>query len=549
MAKPWQDIARTKQQARLAAIPPHWILDGSIKPGPSVQDVQDFPRASGFFTTEELSITEATASEVVANIAHRKWTAVEVIKAVSKRAAVAQQLVNCLTEIYFEQALKRAEELDAYQVREDRTVGPLHGLPISFKDQFNLKGVDSTIGYISYVGKPATEDSTLVTLLVKAGAIPYVKTNVPATLMMGETVNNLFGRTVNPRNRKLTSGGSSGGESALVSFCGSYIGVGTDIGGSIRDPCNFTGLFGLRPSQGRVSYQHVVNTYVGQDAVKSAAGPMCRSPADIRLFMSTLAAQKPWLHDPACLPIPWRTEEEKVPTELCFGIAVGDGYVNSSPPLRRAIAITRSKLEAAGHKVIDFVPHEGVEALDIVQKMWSADGGAEFQRDTDASGEPLHPHLESWAGHSANVKPQTVEEMWANQQRRNVLARKWLDHWQGTVAETGNGRPIDGLIMPSTPFPAIRHDVRYSWHYGHLAPLLDLTTGVFPVTKVDVEKDQIPDDWQPLSDKDRELMEYYEKPENHVNSPVGLALYGRRLEEEKVTAMLQVIHEVVGVDY
>ncbi|KAK6429210.1 hypothetical protein LTR95_014640, partial [Oleoguttula sp. CCFEE 5521] len=358
--------------------------------------------------------------------------------------------------------------LDEYQAREGKTIGPLHGLPISFKDQFNLKGVDSTIGYVSYVGKPATEDSTLVTLLVEAGAIPYVKTNVLATLMMGETVNNVFGRTVNPRNRRLTSGGSSGGESALVSFFGSYIGVGTDIGGSIRDPCNFTGLFGLRPSQGRVSYQHVVNT---------------------------------------------------------------------------------SKLDAAGHKVIDFIPHEGVEALDIVQKMWSADGGAEFQRDTDASGEPLHPHLERWAGHSANVKAQTVEEMWANQQRRNVLARKWLDHWQGTVTKTGTGRPIDGLIMPSTPFPAIRHDVRYSWHYGHLAPLLDLTTGVFPVTKVDLKKDRIPNDWQPLSDKDRELMEYYEKPENHENSPVGLALYGRRLEEEKVTAMLQLMHDVVGVDY
>ncbi|KAK6423117.1 hypothetical protein LTR95_016575, partial [Oleoguttula sp. CCFEE 5521] len=115
MVNSWQEIAKTKQDQRRAAIPSHWILDESIKPGAGVHDIQDFPTTSGFFTAEELQITEATASEVVANIADRKWTAVEVVKAVSKRAAVAQQLVNCLTEIYFEQALERAEELDEYQ--------------------------------------------------------------------------------------------------------------------------------------------------------------------------------------------------------------------------------------------------------------------------------------------------------------------------------------------------------------------------------------------------------------------------------------------------
>jgi len=118
----------------------------------------------------------------------------------------------------FDEAIQRAEELDVYFAKEGKTIGPLHGLPISLKDQFNIKGLDTTIGYMSRVNKPASNDSTLVTLLLNAGAILYVKTNVPATLMRGETVNNVFGTTCNPRNRKLTSGGSSGGESALVSF-------------------------------------------------------------------------------------------------------------------------------------------------------------------------------------------------------------------------------------------------------------------------------------------------------------------------------------------
>ncbi|KAK5123207.1 putative amidase [Meristemomyces frigidus] len=566
--EPWQSIAARKQAQRESKIPSEWRIPQTLLPPPEASVVQDFPHTSGFFTGRELTITESTASDVVAKIAAQEWSAEEVTKAICKRAAVAQQLLNCVTEIYFEEAIGRARELDVYQKQHDgKTVGPLHGLPISFKDQFNLPGVDSTIGYISYADKPATTPSTLVQLLTSAGAIPYVKSNVPATLMMGESVNNVFGRTLNPRNRSLTTGGSSGGESALVTFRASFLGVGTDIGGSIRHPASYTGLFALRPSHGRVSYQQAVNTYLGQEAVRSCAGPLCRSPADISLFMRSLAAQEPWLSDPQALPIPWRTELEILPAQLCFGFGMGDGHVTPTPPLRRAMEITKAKLEAAGHKVIDFTPHEMPEASEIITEMWSADNGQGFQRDTDASGEPLHPQLERWLGHSAaeaqlktGEKPQSVFDTWQNQHRRALLAQRWLERWQATAKETGTGRPIDGLIMPSTPFPAIRHDGGYPWHWGAMSPLLDLATGVFPVTKVDLEKDKVPADWQPISAKDKEVMEYLNnsltsilhadgRPENHSNALIGLALIARRLEEEKVTAMLEVMKDVVGIDY
>jgi amidase len=457
----WEEIGARKRNERTQKIPENWIIPSHLMPGDNVQDVQNWPAASGFFTSEELAITESTASEVVDKIASGVWKARSVTEAVCKRASVAQQLINCVTEIYFEEALKRADELDAYYAKEGKTIGPLHGLPISFKDQFNLKGVDTSVGYISWADKPASEDSTLVTLLSNAGAIPYVKTNVPASLMMGESVNNVFGRTVNPRNRKLTTGGSSGGESALVTFRGSFLGVGTDIGGSIRHPCSFTGLYGLRPSHGRVSYQRVANTFLGQEAVRSCAGPMCRSPSDIRLFMSSLAAQDPWLFDPQSLPIPWRTEKEVLPKKLCFGFGMGDGTVTPTPPLRRAMEMTKEALLAAGHEVIDYLPTEHLEAKEIISRMWEADGGVEFQRDTDASGEPLPAEVESWLGHSARQTPMTVSETWKNQLKRAGLATAWLERWQATKEKTGTGRPIDGLIMPSTPFPAIRHDAGY----------------------------------------------------------------------------------------
>lgn len=180
------------------------------------------------------------------------------------------------------------------------------------------------------------------------------------------------------------------------------------------------------------------------------------------------------------------------------------------PPLQRAVAIVREKLIAAGHNVIEYIPYQMKEAQEIITRMWAADGGYEVQRDSDATGEPLPQTVERWLGHSSGVKPQTVFETWQNQHKRALLAKEWLERWQATEKMTGTGRPIDGLIMPSTPFPAIRHDGGYPWQYGVFQPLLDLTTGVFPVTKVDLEKDVVPAGWKALSEKDQQVMDYCE---------------------------------------
>lgn len=138
--------------------------------------------------------------------------------------------LNCSLEFFPEMALAQAKELDAYYEKNKKTVGPLHGLPISLKDQFRIKGLETSMGYVAWIGKYDTKDSTLVTILRKAGAVFYVKTSVPQTLMVCETVNNIIGRTVNPRNKHWSCGGSSGGEGAMVGFRGGIIGVGTDIG-------------------------------------------------------------------------------------------------------------------------------------------------------------------------------------------------------------------------------------------------------------------------------------------------------------------------------
>jgi amidase len=101
-----------------------------------------------------------------------------------KRAIVAQQVVNCLTEIFVDQALARAAKLDAHLKETGKVVGPLHGLPISLKDQLCMKGLETTMGYVSWIGKYSEHDAVLVEILYELGAVPFVRTNVPQTLMV-----------------------------------------------------------------------------------------------------------------------------------------------------------------------------------------------------------------------------------------------------------------------------------------------------------------------------------------------------------------------------
>ncbi|KAH7379676.1 amidase signature domain-containing protein [Cadophora sp. MPI-SDFR-AT-0126] len=124
-----------------------------------------------------------TAVKLLEHLASGKFTSVAVTTAFCKRAAIAQQLVSCLTEVFFEEALARAKYCDEYLAKEGKTLGPFHGLPISLKDSFNIKGISSTIGYTSFIAKgPDSTDSPLVSILLSKGAVLYVKTNIPQTM-------------------------------------------------------------------------------------------------------------------------------------------------------------------------------------------------------------------------------------------------------------------------------------------------------------------------------------------------------------------------------
>lgn len=274
-------------------------------------------------------------------------------------------------EVFFDAALEAAKKLDEDFTNFKAPIKPLHGLPISLKDQFHVKGVETTMGYVGWIGtfegKKGTGleklfESEMVRDLRELGAVLYCKTSVPHTLMTGETVNNIIEYTTNPRNRNLSSGGSSGGEGALISLKGSPVGFGTDIGGSIRIPAAFNGLYGLRPSAGRLSYQGMANSMDGQNSLLSVVGPLAHSVATLRLMVKSLLTLEPWLRDPLVHELPWRDDHEQqildnigvkqsqIP-KLAFGIMRHDGVVNPQPPIQRALNTVEDILKNLGHKV------------------------------------------------------------------------------------------------------------------------------------------------------------------------------------------------------
>ena len=165
----WEESARKKRVALAALISEQWRLTTTQLPADSERSVISFVENSNLLTLEELNLTELGVEQLAHKIAAGERTATEVCQAYCHRAAIAHQLVNCLAEINFRAALEQATALDEYFQKHGRTVGLLHGVPVSLKDQFRVKGLESSIGYISRLNQVDEEESVLTECLRRAG--------------------------------------------------------------------------------------------------------------------------------------------------------------------------------------------------------------------------------------------------------------------------------------------------------------------------------------------------------------------------------------------
>ena len=209
---------------------------------------------------------------------------------------------------------------------------------------------------------------------------------------MSDSYNHVFKQSVNSLNRALISGGSSGGEGALIGCQGSIVGVGTDIGGSIRIPANLQGLYGLNPTVGRFPWHPSV---VRENIVNGVAGPLSSSLETIEVFMEGLLAAEPWRYEPTSHPIPWRKELASFPPgkKLRIGYYVDDGMVKVQPPVERAVLEVVQKLRDKGHDVFQWEVDSHIEGQRLWTKAILADGGKKCARLCEQGDEPLVPGM------------------------------------------------------------------------------------------------------------------------------------------------------------
>ncbi|KAH7357367.1 acetamidase [Pyrenochaeta sp. MPI-SDFR-AT-0127] len=474
----------------------------------------------------------------------------EVSQAILSGVVTASQLlqayINRLTEVFFQDAVIQANELDGYFEKNGCLVGPLHGVPMTLKDQFDVRGYDSTLGYVGRAFKPAAHDCVLVHMLKQMGAIVIAKSNLPQSIMWCETDNPLWGLTVHPRRPEFTPGGSTGGEATLLSLRGTIVGWGTDIGGSIRIPSHMNGLYGLKPSSTRLPYQGVSVSTEGQEHVPSVIGPMSRNLNSLIAVTKEVIDQSPWDHDPKCCPVPWRAElfDETRSRPLVIAVMRDDAVVRPHPPISRVLHEVAVKLQEAGHEVVSWMPgtlHQ--ECIDIMDQYYTADGGEDIRRDVQAGGEPFIPHVEALVNKGEAI---SVYEYWQLNKQKLAAQKRFFDLWNSTKSATG--KQIDVLLTPVMPHSAVPHRKCRWVGYTKVFNFVDYPAAVIPAGQVSKELDGEAAEsmaaYQPRNPLDEWNWNLFDL-DTMDGMPIGVQVVARRLQEEKVLGAAKVIDDIL----
>ncbi|ELT88038.1 hypothetical protein CAPTEDRAFT_225540 [Capitella teleta] len=270
-------------------------------------------------------ILSQSMSQLLAQLKEGNVSPTEALHVYQLKALDVHDVTNCLIEPITE-AEDQAKFLAAnYATLKDK---PLYGLPISVKDNYGIK------------------------VLKDQGAIPFVKTNVPQTMISWETTNPIFGATVNPFDHERGVGGSSGGEAALIASGGSILGFGSDIGGSIRIPCNMTGIYGFKPTANRVSGKGNCPIQNGQNAVLSCYGPMAKDVDSLVMALKALYVPVMTSLDPTVPLIPFRDEVYEEKKSLRIAYYFEDTYFHATFAQKTAVLQAKAALEKAGHQLV-----------------------------------------------------------------------------------------------------------------------------------------------------------------------------------------------------
>jgi len=499
------------------------------------------------------STVHLAAQEIAQLVSTRKVSALEVVNAHLERIGDVNPELNAVVVRLDEQSRNHARRMDR-DLASGAAPGRLAGVPFTVKESFDVAGTPSSAGSRRHADRLATVDSPLVKRMRDAGAILVGKTNLAQVHVFHEGDNPVYGRTNNPWNVDRSSGGSSAGEGAIIAAGGVPLGIGSDIGGSVRVPAHFCGIHALKPTANRLTRRGSFDAvaWAGADAIVAQAGPLARSVGDLEAAFGVLAA--PDTEDPSIPPVPARDPAEVAVSGLRIGWFDTDGLFEPAPAIRRAVREARAHLEEAGAATVQITPPDLEAAAALYFGILSADG-AQWARDHLAGG-PIDRRVGALIALSRvppRIRPliarlaRAVGQEGLARVAASIGGRSAADYWR-LVAEAAGYRQgfanlmrdqrLDAIISPPHALPALTHgasfDVSMGGTYALLFNLLGYPAGVVSMTSVHSGEETD----RPAS-RDRAEKAAANVESGSTGLPVGVQVAARPWREDVVLAVMR----------
>jgi Asp-tRNA(Asn)/Glu-tRNA(Gln) amidotransferase A subunit family amidase len=408
------------------------------------------------------SASPDTAATTAALVRRGELSAAESAAAAIERAEATHARLNAVAVAHYEQAVAAAGRLAGSAL-------PLAGVPVSVKESLDLAGTPSSGGVEALANARAAEDGRIVRALRAAGAVPVAKGNLAQLLWFAETENPVYGRTSSPHAAGRSPGGSSGGDAALVAAGVVPVAIGTDIGGSVRQPAHCCGVFALKPTAGRLSLAGSLDErlFAGFPWVANQPGIFARDPADLELVLAVLDAGA------AAGPEPPPRARAGPVAGLRVGVVETNGVVDPSPPVRRAVEIAAGAAAHGGAHLVPFTPPAAAHALALFDEVFVSDAGAAIAG--TLAGTTAHLRVAAALAAARRGHPEA---------RPGTLARR-IAAYRRSFADALDAARLDAVISPVYPVTAVRHGTSQEHvrgqSYASIWNLVGYPAGVAPI--------------------------------------------------------------------
>ena len=383
-----------------------------------------------------------SACEIARALREKEVSALEVVETHLRRIEATHSTLNAVVTLAADRAMDEARAADSRQARGE-PLGALHGVPVTIKDSIETAGILTTGGTTGLAKHVPERDAPVVARLREAGAIVLGKTNTPELTLGGESDNLIFGRTNNPYRLDRTPGGSSGGAAAIIAAGGAALDLGSDVGGSIREPAHYCGIAGIKPTTGRVpGTGHIPASYGAFDTF-AQIGPMARRVEDIELALGIVSGID-W-SDPSVVPMPLGSSTSITLDRLRVATYTDNGLMAPVAEIAEAVNDADAALAAGGVEVVRALPEAIPDAVGLIPRIRAAEGGAPVRYALDRAGTTRPSARLSYALDFPTPPP------------GNVLSDLMLELDLVRARMLAFMRDFDAIVCPVSPWCAPAH--------------------------------------------------------------------------------------------